>query len=123
MTKVLNEVTLEVPPGCGSTDGYRKQRHEVYYLRNMMEAQDALRLIINNAQDLSAALAQGRSGSRYQHNKAQCELIVQFAVGSGCDGYTPRLLRGLRKRKILYRTVDRESIAEKSLRARGGHVL
>ncbi len=38
MTKVLNEITLEVPLGCGSTDSNHPVHREVGYLRNIMEA-------------------------------------------------------------------------------------
>jgi len=81
MTKVLNEVTLEVPPGCGSTDSYHVERHEVGYLQNMMEAQAALQLIINNAQDLSTVLAEGsiiRAMGRGIGNIAAHEIAHQF---------------------------------------------
>ena len=58
-TEVLNEDTLEAPPGCGSTDyGTRPWYHKVGYIRNMGEAQDALQVVINNAQDESAVLTQ-----------------------------------------------------------------
>ena len=46
----------ESPPGCGATN-YNNLLTQVGYLRNMEEAQDALQLVINNAQDESAALA------------------------------------------------------------------
>lgn len=83
MTRVLNEVTLEVQPGCGSTDSNRPVHHEVGYLRNMMEAQDTLQLIINNAQDLNAALAQGsiiRAIGRGIGNIAAHEITHHFLL-------------------------------------------
>jgi len=83
MTTVLNEETGQVPPGCGSTNVLNPKLHEVGYLRNMMEAQDALQLIINNAQDLNAALAQGsiiRAIGRGIGNIAAHEIAHHFLV-------------------------------------------
>ena len=72
-----------MPPGCGSTDANNPKLHQVGYLRNMMEAQDAVQLIINTQQDLTAALAQGsiiRAIGRGIGNIAAHEIAHHFLV-------------------------------------------